>query len=86
VELDNGILGVRDAVPDLYYRLQMRVLELSRQSFGFEEARAQVLADNIPALFLHRRCGLRKVDVLADHPAGRDVWVMAADLRGKVFS
>ncbi|MFC4298645.1 hypothetical protein ACFO0J_11385 [Castellaniella hirudinis] len=81
VELDSGILGVRDVVPDMYYKLQMRMLGLSRQSLGFEEARARVLADNIPALFLHKRCGLRKIDVLKNYSAGRDVWVMAMDLR-----
>lgn len=86
VELDGGILGVRDVAPDLYRRVQMRVLDLSLHSLGFEEARARVLADNIPALFLHRRCGLRRVDILENYSAGRDVWVMAVDLRNLVFS
>lgn len=85
VELESGILGVRDVVPDLYYRLQMLMLGLSRQTLGFEEARARVLADNIPALFLHKRCGLRKIDVLKNYSVGRDVWVMAMDLRKIAF-
>jgi hypothetical protein len=85
VELDNGILGTRDVVPDLYYRLQMRMLELSHHSLGFKEARARVLADNVPALFLHKRCGLRKIDVLNNYSAGRDVWVMAVNLRDMSF-
>lgn len=86
VELDSGILGVRDVVPDLYYKLQMHMLGLSRQLLGFDEARALVLADNVPALFLHKRCGLHKIDVLKNYSAGRDVCVMAVDIRNMSFN
>lgn len=81
VELDNGILGVQDVVPDLYYKIQMRMLGLSHHALGFYEARARVLADNIPALFLHKRCGLNKTEVLKSYSAERDVLVMTMDLR-----
>ncbi len=63
VELDNGILGVRGYPIDLFYRVQLQILELCRSRLGFLEAHARVLATNIPALFLHKRCGLKKIKV-----------------------
>ncbi|KIF81404.1 GNAT family N-acetyltransferase [Noviherbaspirillum autotrophicum] len=83
VELDNGILGVRGGSPDLYLRIQQKILGLCKTKLGYAFARAQVLADNLPALFLHKRCGLRLVQKIsgAQSPAGRDVFVMEIALR-----
>src|SRR5690606_25507170 len=77
VELDNGILGVRGQPADLFLRIQTKLLELCKNRLGFTEARAQVLANNIPALFLHRRCGLQNVPEWRRRtPEGREVLVM----------
>ena len=81
VELDNGILGVRGESPDLFLRIQLRILKLCRTRLGFTEARARVLADNIPALFLHKRCGLKKLDTFKGQgPGGRDVALLGVRL------
>lgn len=81
VELDNGILGVRGEPPDLFFRIQLRILEFCRGCLGFSEARARVLADNIPALFLHKRCGLKKLEVFKGlGPGGRDVALLGVRL------
>lgn len=81
VELDNGILGVSGSYPDLFLKIQLKVLELCRTKLGFREARARVIGDNIPALFLHKRCGLRKAEVLKHMvPDGRDVIIMSTVL------
>ncbi|HNQ56247.1 MAG: hypothetical protein DPW12_09605 [Rhodocyclaceae bacterium] len=81
VELDNGILGVRGEHPDLFYRIQLRILGLCRDRLGFAEARARVLADNIPALFLHKRCGLKRLEALnIQGPNGRDVVLLGVRL------
>lgn len=82
VELDNGILGVRNEFPDLFFRIQLRILDICKTRLGFLEVRARVLADNMPALFLHKRCGLGKVEILKDQtPDGRDVIVLGAVLQ-----
>lgn len=81
VELDNGILGVRGEHPDLFYRIQLWILELCRESLGFVEARAQVVADNIPALFLHKRCGLKKIALVEDPKTiGRQIILLGVHL------
>ncbi len=81
VELDNGILGVRGQHPDLFYMIQLRILGLCKNRLGFSEARARVLSDNIPALFLHKRCGLKITEVLRGQgPKGRDIVFLGARL------
>lgn len=81
VELDNGILGVRGESPDLFLRIQLRILKLCRTQLGFTEARARVLVDNIPALFLHRRCGLKTLEIFKGQgPGERDVALLGVRL------
>lgn len=81
VELDNGILGIRSGRPDMFFWIQQRILDLCRSQLGFLEARARVISDNVPALFLHKRSGLTKVEVLRHQaPGGKDVVIMAATL------
>jgi RimJ/RimL family protein N-acetyltransferase len=81
VELDNGILGVRGEFNDLFYRIQLRVLEICRSSLGFIEAHARVLADNIPALFLHKRCGLKRIETFKNQgPAHQDIALLSVRL------
>lgn len=82
VELDNGILGVRGEHQDLFFRLQLLILSLCRTKLGFQEVRARVIADNIPALFLHKRSGLRKIQILKHQaPNGKDILVVGASLQ-----
>lgn len=81
VELDNGILGVRNGRSDTFFWIQQRILDLCRSQLGFSEARARVISDNVPALFLHKRSGLTKVEVLRQQaPGGKDLIVMAITL------
>ncbi len=81
VELDNGILGIRSGRPDIFFWIQQRILDLCRSQLGFLEARARVISDNVPALFLHKRSGLTKVEVLRHQaPNGKDVVIMAVTL------
>jgi hypothetical protein len=81
VELDNGILGVRGEPTDLFYRVQLHILEICRSRLGFLEAHARVLANNIPALFLHNRCGLKKIKVYESKgPMNQDVLLVGASL------
>lgn len=81
VELDNGILGVRGPPTDLFYRIQLRILELCRSRLGFVEAHARVLADNIPALFLHKRCGLKRMEIFKGQgPMGQDILLLGVRL------
>lgn len=81
VELDNGILGGRDIRMDLFYRSQLRILNLCRSRLGFVEGHARVLANNVPALFLHKRCGLEKMDSFKGQgPLGQDVLLVGVRL------
>jgi len=81
IELDNGILGVNGLIPDVFYKIQIHILDLIHRFLGFERARALVLSSNIPALFLHKRCGLRKTGILKNESNGQDVLVMSVDLK-----
>lgn len=81
VELDNGILGVRSGRSDTFFWIQQRILDLCGSKLGFSEARARVISDNVPALFLHKRSGLTIMEVLRQEaPDGKDLIVMAITL------
>lgn len=56
-ELSNGLLGVRQPRGDFFLWVQQRVL-LFCEELGLRTVYARVLSNNLPALFLHRRCGL----------------------------
>lgn len=81
VELDNGILGVRGVPTDLFYRIQLLILELCRSRLGFVEAHARVLVNNVPALFLHKRCGLKRMEIFKGQgPMGQDILLLGVRL------
>lgn len=67
--LDYGVLGVRGGAPGLFEWVQRRVLRWCFQDLGVAQVSAQVLSHNIPALWLHRRSGLR---VLRRDPLAKD--------------
>lgn len=77
-ELDNGILGVRGGPPLLFQWIQQRVLRFCQEQLGLRSVRAQVLSNNIPALLLHHRCGLKVVGkkVRSSTPEGPDQEVL----------
>ena len=58
IELDNGILGIRHVLPDLFLKVQTKILDICEYVLEIDEVEAKVLKNNIPALFLHKRCGL----------------------------